>query len=379
MSKVAYIFFYLGEIEERSSVFKKVVSQFESFNKICNARFFIVCQKINRSILEELPNDVKIIQRCTKKFRVVNAIFLIKLLSKSLDEFRPDFIYFRDIAYYPYFYRAINKKYAKIFVEVQSKLLNELELMNNGKSTKDRILFREKLLQRRYFKKIDGLITITDEIAEYEHQFNPNTKTYTIGNGYSGIMNSSKRIDDETIDLLFVGSPGQPWHNIERLLKSYDNYITSTGDKVTFKIHIVGMEKNDIEYQTKNGNVIFYGYISNSEELSRIYQKADIGVGTLGFYKKNMDEAAPLKVREYLSYGLPIIVGYKDVDLSKDLPFVMQVENSDEIIDFLKIKQFYKDYKRYSSEEEVKKYCTKNLSWDKKCKEILNFMTSYGG
>jgi glycosyltransferase involved in cell wall biosynthesis len=376
MSKVASIFFYNGQIEKKSSVFKKVVSQFESFNKICDARLFIVCQKINRSILEELPNNVRIIQRYEKRFRITNAIFLINLLSRSLDVFHPGFIYVRDIAYYPYFYTAINKKYANIFIEVNTKLLTEMELMNKSKSVPNTSLLREKILQRRYFKKVDGLLTITDEIGEYEQQFNPHIKTHTIGNGYSGTTNSLKRIDDDTIDLLFVGSPGFPWHNIERLLKSYDTYIDSTGDKDIFKIHIVGMEKNDIKYKINNENVIFYGYLSNSEDLSRIYQKADIGVGTLGLYKKNMSEAAPLKVREYLSYGLPVIIGYKDVDLPKDLPFVMQVENSDDLIDFSKIKKFYEDFKRYSSEEKVKDYCAKNLSWDKKCNEILNFMNS---
>jgi glycosyltransferase involved in cell wall biosynthesis len=284
--------------------------------------------------------------------------------------------------YYPFFYKAINKKYAKKFVEVQTKILVELELLNKSKSKRDindLRLFIEKIQRRRYFKKIDGLLIVVDEVGEYEQQFNPQIKTYTFGNGYSGTATSSKRILDETIDLLFVGNPGQPWHNIERLLRSYDTYLASTEKKDKFKIHIVGMEKSDIKYQTNNENVIFYGYISNSEELTRVFETADIGIGTLGLYKKNMNENAALKVREYLFYGLPVIIGYKDVDLSKHLPFVMQVENSDKIIDFSKVIQFYRDFKRSSSEEEVKQYCIKNLTWDKKCKEILDFMTSFGG
>jgi glycosyltransferase involved in cell wall biosynthesis len=376
VNKIAMIYFYTGLIDYKPSVFNKTIRQFEAFKKISDTRLFIICQKISESILEELPNDVIIIQRFTKRFRVVNTIFLLELLSKSLEEFRPDFIYFRDVAYYPYFYRAINKKYAKNFVEVQTKLIIELELMNRSQSTKNTIFIRESILQRRYFKKLDGLITITDEISECEQRFNPYIKTCTIGNGYSGFIKNLRKINDNTIDLIFIGSPDQPWNNIERLLRSYDAYIDSSGDNDTFKIHIVGINKEDLEYTSKNTGVSFYGYISDPAELSKIYQHADIGVGTLGLYKIKINEAAPLKVREYLSYGLPVIIGYKDVDLSTDLPFVMQVENSDDLIDFSKIKQFYEDFKRYSSEEKVKDYCAKNLSWDKKCNEILNFMNS---
>lgn len=68
----------------------------------------------------------------------------------------------------------------------------------------------------------------------------------------------------------------------------------------------------------------------------------NIGIGTLALHRKGMKEASPLKVREYLAYGLPVILGYKDTDVDgKD--FVLNIgnyelnvnENKQQITDFV--------------------------------------------
>jgi hypothetical protein len=40
-----------------------------------------------------------------------------------------------------------------------------------------------------------------------------------------------------------------------------------------------------------------------------------------------MTEASPLKVREYLALGLPVILKYKDVDLESPEEYVLQLPN----------------------------------------------------
>jgi len=46
-----------------------------------------------------------------------------------------------------------------------------------------------------------------------------------------------------------------------------------------------------------------------------------------------MEEASPLKVREYLAYGLPVIIGYKDTDFHEDVPFILRLPNSEDNIE----------------------------------------------
>jgi hypothetical protein len=47
--------------------------------------------------------------------------------------------------------------------------------------------------------------------------------------------------------------------------------------------------------------------------------KCSICIGTLALYRKNLEEASPLKVREYIASGYPVIIGYEDTAFS-DLP-----------------------------------------------------------
>jgi hypothetical protein len=49
------------------------------------------------------------------------------------------------------------------------------------------------------------------------------------------------------------------------------------------------------------------------------------GVGTLNLKSKNMAEASPLKVREYLALGLPVILKYQDTDFVGDEDYVLSL------------------------------------------------------
>ncbi|MOA45721.1 hypothetical protein D3C78_1681500 [compost metagenome] len=56
-------------------------------------------------------------------------------------------------------------------------------------------------------------------------------------------------------------------------------------------------------------------------------QQADVAIGSLALYRKKMGEASPLKVREYLAYGLPVINGYLDTDFPEEVHFILQIPN----------------------------------------------------
>jgi len=43
-------------------------------------------------------------------------------------------------------------------------------------------------------------------------------------------------------------------------------------------------------------------------------KRADVAIGALATYRKGMKETSTLKVREYLAYGLPVILDHHDPD-----------------------------------------------------------------
>ena len=62
-------------------------------------------------------------------------------------------------------------------------------------------------------------------------------------------------------------------------------------------------------------------------EYGPLLAQADVAIGTLGLYLKDMNEASPIKTREYLASGLPVIIGYRDTDFPDGAPFLLQVPN----------------------------------------------------
>ena len=60
----------------------------------------------------------------------------------------------------------------------------------------------------------------------------------------------------------------------------------------------------------------------------------DFGIGPLALHRKGMSEATPLKVRDYLMHGLPILIAHDDTDFPGERPwYVLQIPNSEGTID----------------------------------------------
>lgn len=150
---------------------------------------------------------------------------------------------------------------------------------------------------------------------------------------------------DNTIDLLMVALM-QPYHGYERLLKGLHSYYQNGGTRDIF-CHFVGdgPEKHYYEEVTEKlglrDHVRFYGKKSGIE-LDQIYNKADIGICSLGRYKNNVYWVSELKAGEYLAKGLPIVIGTETGILRLiDKETYLRVPNDDSALDIKEIIAFY--------------------------------------
>ena len=86
----------------------------------------------------------------------------------------------------------------------------------------------------------------------------------------------------------------------------------------------------------------------------------------MNFESIQLTEACPLKTREYLSNGLPILVNYKDCaeDIPRLRPFIFNIGNNtiEDTLRTLLEKQF--------SHESIRTIAEVELSWEKLLKEI---------
>ena len=90
-----------------------------------------------------------------------------------------------------------------------------------------------------------------------------------------------------------------------------------------YYIHLIGNlteEQEKIISQLNTENIVVHGSLSTSEYF-RIASKCDIGIGSLALFRKNLNEASTLKVREMLAMGLPVYSGHKDSAFAEDYQF----------------------------------------------------------
>jgi hypothetical protein len=119
--------------------------------------------------------------------------------------------------------------------------------------------------------------------------------------------------------LVFLGGAPEPWHGLDKMIRL-------AFDLPEFDFDLVGVP--GYEDGPLPPNVRLHAFCERPE-YEAILAASDVSLGTLALHRKGMSEAAPLKVREYLLRGLPVILGYTDPDL-RDIPwFVLQLPNTE--------------------------------------------------
>ncbi len=241
-------------------------------------------------------------------------------LFENIARFSPDIIYLRYELWKYYLSKII--KIAPTIIELNSDDITEYRAQKGLKGFLKvyyNLLTRDLLLGGSA-----GLIGVTHELLRMPCNARHNKPSAIIPNGIPLCQFPLNKIKKHNSipQLVFIGSPRQAWHGVDKILRLAEK----TEGRLQF--HIIGLSG------VGSPNVTYYGYLPQNE-YEDIIRKCDIGIGTLALHRKNMLEACPLKVREYLAYGLPIIIGYQDTAFlqSGTLEWVLQLENREENVD----------------------------------------------
>lgn len=304
-----------------------------------------VSKKINLQILtwkKLLPNiqiDYGIIS-ISSNYRIIDN--LKQLIRRNKNDYNNyELIYIRYGLNINTFVKLRKYKYV---LEINSNdVFESIDLIKSEKKIKKKLFYCLFMLYNLIRRKIAinnaaGLIFVTYELSENKYFKKYNKPFIVIPNSISiekGESLKEKYHCDKT-KLFFIGTPGFSWHGIEKIFKLSD----LLGDE--FEFHLIG-------YKGKNSKRIkYYGYLANYND---IIKKFHIGIGTLSLHRKKSEEACPLKVREYIKNGFPIIIGYTDTALlGKTFEWVFQIENREdsiERIDIERLKYFLRNMKQY--------------------------------
>jgi len=302
----------------------------------------------------EIKGVIKKSYHSTRKNSSLNNYFFkvqhSKRIHRDISSFHPDIIYYRQGIWYPGLTKAL--KAYQVVLEVNTNDLIEIK----NESFVRRIIY--KFGRNKILNCINGLVAVTNELNElYSFKKVPRL---TIGNGYIFDENQIvKKRNSDRPQLVFVGSPNCQWHGVDKIY-----YLAQKLPE--FDFHIIGINNT-----TSLNNLNFYGYLS-IEKIKKIYSFCDVAIGSLSLYKAGVNESSTLKVREYLSYGLPVILGGFDVDM-KGTSYILELPNeTDNIKDNISIiREFVLHWKEKSVET---RDVIKKISYSTKEQQRLLFL-----
>ena len=268
--------------------------------------------------------------------------------------------------------RYIRNKGIKVFYEIPTYPYdrNENDPLN--------YFIREK--DRKWRSEIKKVVDYVVDFSGSESIYGAPTIVVTNGvniNLFRPVVHDKKK---QTIDLIAVALMAEV-HGFDRVIEGMHNYYVNHENKDRIvRFHIVGdgAVRKKLQCMVKEYGlteyVTFYGFMCG-DELDRIYDACDIGVGVLGIHRRYKGQkVSSLKTKEYAAKGLPFINGEND-DAFIKFKYSFEVESND---DPLNIEDVIKWYERLVTNEDVdtitqniRGYARDNLTWDTQLKKII--------
>lgn len=190
------------------------------------------------------------------------------------------------------------------------------------------------------------------------------------------LMKEKKQHDPDRLTMIAVAGMFTH-HGFERLLQGMADYYRKGERPVSIKLYMVGEGPEKAFYQQLcevgdlGDHVIFCGAISGSE-LDVLFDEADIAVTSLGLYKEKLYCASTLKLKEYLSRGIPFILACEEEGLDSSLPYVLKVDNNESVLDMERVIGFYQSVGQQDFREQMRRYAASNYSWRAIYQKALN-------
>ena len=121
--------------------------------------------------------------------------------------------------------------------------------------------------------------------------------------------------------LAFLAGTPQPWHGVDKIL-------ALAAAMPDCDVALVGVDAAALPAPAP-ANVEVHAPTSR-DGYAQILARADAGIGSLAMHRAGLGEGSPLKVREYLAHGLPVVLGFEDTDFLGANPwYLLRLPNTE--------------------------------------------------
>ncbi|GCD09729.1 hypothetical protein [Clostridium tagluense] len=385
MEKLIYIA-YIDRVKD-VGLYKKVSCQCEMFSKFYET--ILICRENNNIYIENFTykntyysNDSFYpVYNKINNYRNLNifSIFIYNYIREN----EPQILYIRKYNYYNIGYKMI--LYAK--KKTKCYLLWEIPTypykMEFTKNNKYLAYVLSKFLDYKIEKICDKIIVILGQNIKVK-----SSKYLIIRNGIKVDKIKTKDIKDiEDINvnkncLNLVGvAIVHFWHGYDRIIEGLKNYYDSNKGKDLVYFHIAGDGaeipnlKKLVDNYNLNSYVIFYGD-KTGQDLDELFDKCNMGIGSLANHRKGLMKDSALKNREYCARGIPFVIASDDDGFNRDYKYILRINPDESPVDINKIIKFYDSIKNDKYIEEMRSYAEQNLTWDAVMKPVIDAINS---
>jgi hypothetical protein len=168
-----------------------------------------------------------------------------------------------------------------------------------------------------------GLVCVTHELARSADLTRYAKPTVVIGNGADPTVTTAlpPAGGERAAAVMLIGYPAA-WAGVDKV-------ITLALALPELDVHLVG-PRAGIPDGPLPANVHVHGQLPR-DGYRQVLAAADFGIGPLAVHRKGLTEASPLKVREYLMHGLPVLTAHEDTDFLGEEPwFLLRLPNRED-------------------------------------------------
>ena len=267
----------------------------------------------------------------------------------------------------------------RLITEHHTNTLAEMATLAQGMASRAK-WWMERLRGPSLLGRVAGLVGVTEEIRKVESERGQVARSCVIANGcdVAGMLPvQCARWTGDELHLLFAASFA-PWHGLDRLVAGL---ALHRGSRVI--LHIAGDVPLNMRIDAHPGpsaTVVAHGRLLPAD-LHQLAGGCHVAVSSLALHRAGLSEGCPLKTREYVAQGLPVVMAYQDTDLPDSLPGILRLPAGDDPIDVSVILTFMSEVGRDHDAitSGLRAFAMANLDWRPKLSRLVTFVEGVVG
>ena len=228
----------------------------------------------------------------------------------------------------------------------------------------------DRMFRKQLAQTLNAIVTFSEENVIFGQ------RTIQISNGIDFSSIPMKQTIKKPGELHLIGvAEIHYWHGFDRIIAGLRDYYKRGDISTKVYFHIVGefagiRERNEILPLITDNNLENYVTLHGRQfgaELDRLFNLADLGIGSLARHRSGIIFIKTLKNREYAARGIPFVYSEIDDDF-EDKPYILKVAADESPIDINRLIEF----KQLQEEtpEQIRN-SVKHLSWKNQMEKVL--------